>query len=262
MDSVVPVDLGPDARGWFTGRDPEATAPVGGEGNLAHRRPHRPVDLARARASVARVTGTDADRWHLLHQVHGADVAVVDEDVPPGMELRAVDAAVTALYDRPLVVQAADCVPVLLAATGGVGVAHAGRAGVLTGVVPAAVAALRNLVGAQPVRAAVGPAIGPCCYEVPEELQAAAAERFPELAATTSWGTPSLDLPAGVRAQLHAEDVELVATEAPCTRCAPTLFSHRRDPASGRQIGMVVRATGDARDARDARDATGGGGRR
>ncbi len=246
MDTPRPVDLGGGTPAWFTGRDPAAVAPIGGEGNLAHRRPHRPQDLARTRRAVGSATGTDAARWHLLQQVHGADVAVVDETVPVGAELRGVDAAVTALADRPLVVQVADCIPVLLATSGAVGVAHAGRAGVLAGVVPAAVGALRTLVDDAPVRAVIGPAIGPCCYEVPEAMRDALAERHPELVATTTWGTPALDLPAGARVQLEADGVEVVPTSAPCTRCTPTLFSHRRDPASGRQIGLIVLRDGDA----------------
>lgn len=245
MGAPSAVEFGADTRAWFTGRDPGAVAPVGGEGNLAHRRPHRPGDLATARRAVAAATGTDTARWHLLQQVHGAEVAVVDETVPVGAELRGVDAAVTALPQRPLVVQIADCVPVLLSCRGGVGVAHAGRAGVLAGVLPAAVAALRALTGEQRVWAAVGPAIGACCYEVPEAMRDAAAERLPVVAATTTWDTPSLDLPAGARAQLEADGVDLVAVDAPCTRCTPTLFSHRRDPASGRQIGLIVRRGAD-----------------
>ena len=249
MSTPSPVELATDTPAWFTGRDPDAVAPVGGEGNLAHRRPHRPTDLARARRSVAAATGTDATRWHLLQQVHGAQVAVVDEHVPLGKELRGVDAAVTACEERPLVVQVADCVPVLLSCRGAVGVAHAGRAGVLAGVLPAAVAALRSCAGEQDVRAAVGPAIGACCYEVPAAMRDTAAQRLPVLAATTTWGTPSLDLPAGARAQLEAEGVEVVPTPAPCTRCTGTLFSHRRDPSSGRQIGLIVRRGAEALDA-------------
>ncbi len=245
------VDLGADTRAWFTGRDPADTAPVGGEGNLAHRRPHRPGDLAVTRRGVAEATGTDVARWHLLQQVHGAQVALVDERIPLGAELRGVDAAVTALADRPLIVQVADCIPVLLSSGGAVGVAHAGRAGVLAGVLPAAVGALRALSGRDSVRAAIGPAIGPCCYEVPEAMRATVAERLPVLAATTSWGTPALDLPAGARAQLLAEGVELVPTDAPCTRCTTTLFSHRRDPASGRQIGLIVAASPDVATSRE-----------
>jgi hypothetical protein len=90
---------------------------------------------------------------------------------PPGRELRGVDAAVTALPGRVLAVQSADCVPVLLAGPGAIGVAHAGRAGVLQGVIPAVVAALRQLAQPGPLRAVLGPAIGGCCYEVPAELR-------------------------------------------------------------------------------------------
>ncbi len=228
--------------GWFTGRDLQAVpVPLGGEGNLAHRRPHRPVDLAAARREVAAATGTDAASWHLLHQVHGGDVAVVDTEVPPGMELRGVDAAVTALPGRVLGVQAADCVPVLLAGPGAVGVAHAGRAGVLGGVIAAVVAALRGLAGSGPWQAVLGPAIGGCCYEVPTALHDAASQLVPGIGARTTWGTPSLDLPAAVRGQLTALGVEVRGRPAPCTYGDGAWFSHRRDPRSGRQLGLIVR---------------------
>lgn len=242
---VLPVDLGPDVGAAVTGRDVTAPAPpVGAAGNLGHRRPHRPDDLAAARAHVGATTGTDAASWHLLHQVHGADVATVDDRTPDGAELRAVDAAVTATPGRVLAVQTADCVPVLLAGEVAVGVAHAGRDGVRLDVVTATVAALVEL-GERPdrLRAVLGPAIGGCCYEVPAALQADVADRIPATRATTSWGTPALDLPAGVVAQLEAAGVTDVHRVAGCTACDPEgrWFSHRRDPASGRQLGMVVR---------------------
>lgn len=241
---MIPIQqhrLQPEVRGWFTGRDRQAPAvPLGGHGNLAHRRPHRPVDLAAARREVAAATGTDATGWHLLHQVHGRRVAVVDASVPPGKELRGVDAAVTALPGRVLGVQAADCVPLLLAAPGAVGVAHAGRAGVLSGVVPAVVDALRRLAGTHPLHAVLGPAIGGCCYEVPAELREAAEARQPGIGAVTRWGTPSLDLPRAVRDQLETAGVEVLGGPAACTYGADDCFSHRRDPASGRQLGLVV----------------------
>jgi YfiH family protein len=214
---------------------------VGQAGNLAHRRPHRPQDLASARRQVAAATGTDASGWYLMHQVHGAEVAVVDAAVPPGTELRGVDGAVTAVADRALVVQTADCAPVLLAASGGVGVAHAGRAGVLSGVVATTVAALRRISGPGPVHGVVGPTIGPCCYEVPAAMQDDALRRVAAIGATTTWGTPSLDLPGALLAQLADLDVTVVGPRPPCTCCDDRFFSHRRDPASGRQIGLVVR---------------------
>jgi len=229
-------------RGWFTGRDLQAPpVPIGGEGNLAHRRPHRPSDLAAARREVAAATGTDATTWHLLQQVHGSDVAVVDTAVAPGKELRGVDAAVTAVPGRVLGVQAADCVPVLLFAPGAVGVAHAGRAGVLGGVIAAVVEALQAVAGTGPLQAVLGPAIGGCCYEVPPALHDAACEVLPGIGARTAWGTHSLDLPAAVRRQLTDLGVDVLGPPAPCTYDDEAYFSHRRDPGSGRQLGLVVR---------------------
>lgn len=243
---MIPIEqhtLRPGVRGWFTGRDRQAPpVPLGGQGNLAHRRPHRPGDLAAARREVATATGTDATAWHLLHQIHGRQVGVVDRSVPPGRELRGVDAAVTALPGRVLAVQSADCVPVLLAAPGAIGVAHAGRVGVLEGVIPAVVAALRQVAQPGPLRAVLGPAIGGCCYEVPAELYAAAEARQPGIGARTTWGTPALDLPRAVRDQLTAAGVSVLGPSAPCTYGEETCFSHRRDPASGRQLGLVAMA--------------------
>lgn len=240
--TLLDPGLAPDVRAVFTGRDRDAVRPpVGQAGNLAHRRPHRPRDLATARRQVAAATGTDAGNWYLMHQVHGVEVAVVDAAVPPGTELRGVDGAVTAVADRALVVQAADCAPVLLSAPGAVGVAHAGRAGVLSGVVEATVAALRRIAGPGPVHAAVGPTIGPCCYEVPTAMRDDAVQRVAAIGATTTWGTPALDLPGALLAQLADLEVTVVDPRPPCTCCDERFFSHRRDPASGRQIGLIVR---------------------
>jgi polyphenol oxidase len=249
---VVPVDLGPDVGAAVTGRDARAARPtVGDAGNLSHRRPHRPSDLAAARRAVGTRTGTDPRRWHLLHQVHGRDVAVVTDATPPGAELRQVDAAVTALADRVLTVQTADCVPVLFAGARAVGVAHAGRAGVVAGVVAATLERLAAL-GDEPagVRVVVGPAIGGCCYEVPGGLRDAVAQHRPTASATTTWGTPSLDLPRTVVEQLTEAGVEDVRRIGGCTRCDPDVrwFSHRADPSAGRQLGLIVRRPGRSRD--------------
>ncbi len=251
MPELLEADLADGVRGVFTGRDLHAAPlPVGQPGNLAHRRPHRPRDLAAARRAVATATGTDPTTWHLLHQVHGIEVAVVDQHVPAGTELRGFDGAVTAHAGRALVVQAADCAPLLLAGGGAVGVAHAGRAGVLGGVVEVTVARLREVGETGQVRAVLGPTIGPCCYEVPAALQATAERQVPGISATTTWGTPSLDLPGAVLRQLEALEVRVAATRPACTRCDERFFSHRRDPGSGRQVGLIVRERQDARDGR------------
>jgi YfiH family protein len=173
-----------------------------------------------------------------LHQVHGADVVLAAE-AEPERRPRA-DAIVT---DRPgvvLMVRAADCVPVLLADDEGrvVGAVHCGRPGLAAGVVPAAIARMREL-GAHDLTAWVGPHVCGACYEVPSELRDEVAAVVPESRATTSWGTPSLDLGAGVRAQLSTARVQVVDV-ARCTRESGDLFSYRRDgAAAGRLAGLV-----------------------
>ena len=243
---VEPVSLAPGVDAWFSGRAPEAAdaPPIGAAGNLSHRRPHRPEDLARTRAAFGALTGTDPARWHLMAQVHGRDVAIVGPDTPAGAELRDVDAVVTALADAPLVVQVADCVPVLLAGATAVGAVHAGRRGVAEGVVAAAIDAMVGLGDDRgAIGAVIGPAIGGCCYELPAASRDEIAGSIPAAAATTTWGTPALDLPAAVVVQLHDAGVSDVRRVGGCTRCDPDRrwFSHRADATTGRQVGLVVR---------------------
>jgi copper oxidase (laccase) domain-containing protein len=120
------------------------------------------------------------------------------------------------------------------------GAAHAGRPGLVAGVVPAALEAMVDL-GADPARivARIGPAVCGRCYEVPEAMRAEVTAVVPEAHATTSWGTPSLDVPAGVRAQLAAGGVTVPGEPAVCTLESEDHFSYRRDKATGRLAGYV-----------------------
>ena len=229
---------------WFTG------AAIGGvdDANLAHHVPHVPERLVAARSRVGELTGTDPGAWTLMRQVHGAAVAVIDETVAPGTEVRDVDVMVTVLPDRPLVVLAADCLPVLVAGIRAVGVAHAGWRGVVAGVPDALVAALAG-VGERPgdLRVAIGPAIGPCCYAVGEDVVDAVAAVAPGAVARTRGGAPSVDLRAAAHQRLLAAGVRDVRdvggrTDGPaCTSCDPGWFSHRRDGRAGRHAGIIVR---------------------
>jgi YfiH family protein len=137
----------------------------------------------------------------------------------------------------------ADCVPVLLAdaQAGVVATAHAGRRGLLAGVLQGAVDAM-VAAGArrERIRAAVGPAAGGCCYEVPAEMQAQFCAGRPELRATTSWGTPSLDLRGGAVADLTAAGLAGVTLVGACTVESDDLYSYRRAPVTGRFAGVVA----------------------
>jgi YfiH family protein len=159
----------------------------------------------------------------------------------PGGDRPDADALLTERPGIALLARAADCVPVLLVADGGqIGAVHAGREGVRRGVVPAAVEGMRAL-GASGLRAWVGPHICGRCYEVPDAMRAEVATVVPATHATTSWGTPALDLGAGVRAQL-ADAAVPVAEVGGCTLEDDALPSHRRDgAAAGRMAGVVWR---------------------
>ena len=174
-----------------------------------------------------------------LRQVHGSTVAVVEGRQGTRRRPRA-DGIVCAVPGTVLMVRAADCVPVLLAdpVAGVVGAAHSGRLGLVAGVVTATVIRMREM-GARTVAAWLGPHVCGRCYEVPADLRDAVAEVEPASAATTSWGTPALDLGAGVRAQLERADVRIHDVSR-CTRESDDLFSYRRDgPRAGRHAGLV-----------------------
>ena len=105
---------------------------------------------------------------------------------------------------------------------------------------PAALEAMVRL-GAEPARvlARIGPAVCGRCYEVPEAMRAEVAAVVPEAHAITSWGTPSVDVPAGVRAQLAAGGVTVPEAGSVCTLESGDHFSYRRDKHTGRLAGYV-----------------------
>jgi YfiH family protein len=179
-----------------------------------------------------------------MRQVHGNAVEMVSGPASPA-DRPEVDALVSAAPDTVLVVRVADCVPVLLADpdAGVIGAVHAGRPGLVAAVASAAVGAMRD-VGARELTAWLGPRICGACYEVPEAMQAEVGALVPEAVSTTSWGTPALDIAAGVRAQLEALGVQVVDVAA-CTRESAGLYSYRRDGArAGRFAGLIRRRPG------------------
>lgn len=157
--------------------------------------------------------------------MHGADVVVVDR---PGEHAGVpADAAVTRSPGAVLAVTVADCAPVVLLADGAIGVVHAGWRGLLCGVVPAAVAALRRLAPG-PLRAVIGPCIRPRCYGFGDaELASLVAALGEGVRARTAEGRPALDMAAGVRLALAAEGVVECADTGTCTACSPVHWSHR-----------------------------------
>ncbi|MEU6675459.1 peptidoglycan editing factor PgeF [Streptomyces sp. NPDC046853] len=201
-----------------------------------------PQAVRNNRALAADSLGIGAERVVWMNQVHGPDVAVVDGPWGSDDEIPAVDAVVTARRGLALAVLTADCTPVLLAdpVAKVAAAAHAGRPGMLAGVVPAAVEAMVKL-GADPARviARTGPAVCGRCYEVPEAMRAEVAAVEPAAYAETSWGTPAVDVTAGVHAQLERLGVRDREQSSVCTLESGDHFSYRRDRTTGRLAGYV-----------------------
>ena len=169
-----------------------------------------------ARSAVSSWLGISRD-WATVRQVHGASLTRAES---PG-ELDDADAMWSDVPGLPVAVFTADCFGVVLTSESAVGVAHAGWRGAASGVV----LALREEMtrqGHEPVAAAIGPGIGPCCFEVGLEV----AERFPQDVAESRWGATSVDLVSALRRQLDGLDVWVSGA---CTMHETSLYSHRRN---------------------------------
>lgn len=168
----------------------------------------------------------------LVRQVHG-DV-VIETSVAPSGEGICVLGEGDAVLARPgevsaAAVLAADCVPVLLAGSGGIAAVHAGWRGLVGGVIERALGAIGDVAAAW-----VGPSIRGCCYEVGTEVIQAFRD-----AGLPGSGERSVDPGAAAVAILRRSGVGDVQAARDCTSCDPTLFSFRRDGVTGRQAAAI-----------------------
>lgn len=213
-------------------------------GNLALHVGDEPASVLRRRAHLESAMDVPPGSLRFMHQTHSADAVVVGAG-DDRSEVVAADALISDDGSVPLAVMVADCVPVVLSARGGAGataVVHAGRQGVLDGIINNTVAELRRR-GSVDLVAWIGPSICGDCYEVPAGMRDDVAAVVPAAWATTRWGTPGLDLPTAVASQLQQMEVQVrpVGDDPAqlCTLDNESLFSHRRSPASGRFVGLV-----------------------
>lgn len=169
-----------------------------------------------------------------MNQVHGNDVVVIDQllDHEP-----TCDALITTTAGVSLAVMVADCIPLLLISEKVVAAVHVGRAGLVNKVAIKTLEQMRAL-GAIDIHAILGPSICGRCYEVPLQMQQEVVAIHPASLSTTSKGTPALDLPAGLIAELIAQGLTFEASPI-CTQEDPLYYSHRRDNPTGRFAGVV-----------------------
>lgn len=213
-----------------------------------HQRERAREGVTAARTRLEDMMGVGAGSTAFVEQIHSADVVDADGSGWGDGRARVGDAIVSADGAQPLAIMVADCLPVVFVdpVTGATAVAHAGRRGLLDGVLQNTLDRLEALrpAGAvdEPIRAWIGPGVCGRCYEVPEQMRAESAATLPETSATTSWGTPSLDLPAGAVSVLAGRGVHVHRVDL-CTVEDERLFSHRRAPGRGRFTGLVWRTT-------------------
>lgn len=244
----------------FTGRapaDPGAAPPLGDRGR-------EPAD----RLLLRRLFG--AKRLHTMRQVHGAEVVVAGSpqdtphrpDAETGDASPICDALITTRPGEAAAVKTADCIPLLLHddRTGAAAAVHAGWRGAAARIVDRAVRAFAETTGSPPTsfHAAIGPAIGPCCFEVGPEVLTAFAKsgRNPdEIRHDASPGPasphsppappprPHLDLPLDTRLRLLAAGLHQsrIHEAARCTRCDPAFHSYRRSSFhAGRNWSVIL----------------------
>jgi len=175
-----------------------------------------------------------SEPWVVVRQVHSARVVdAADMDAP--IE---ADAIITDAVDVPIAVQGADCAPVAFATTSGpIAVAHVGWRGLVAGIIEETV----DRLGDVPHTAIVGPTICAACYEFSATDLDTVAERYGDtVRATTTAGTPALDMAEGIRAALAASGIGDVRFVSGCTSCDASGFSHRRNADRQRHALVAV----------------------
>jgi YfiH family protein len=226
----------PRARAAFSARTGGVSVDPYASLNLAVLTGDRRDDVRVNRHRLAQALELDPASVLIGRQVHGAELERHDSALDPsafadpGPELPEVDAQATATPGLAPLVMVADCLPVAVSGPDGVAMLHCGWRGLAAGIVE------RGVREVDAEAAAIGPGIGPCHYEVGEEV----LEAFAPLGEGITDGH-MLDLRVVAHRLLERAGVERIEVSELCTSCEEELFfSHRRDGAdTGRQAGAV-----------------------
>jgi purine-nucleoside/S-methyl-5'-thioadenosine phosphorylase / adenosine deaminase len=199
--------------------------------NLGRLTDDEPEHVGENRRRLCAEIGADPDRLNYGRQVHSSIVHRAAGTGEPG------DGVWSDTPGEPLLVFTADCLPVALARANGdrpaIAALHVGWRGLLAGIVESAATAL----GSVPLAAAIGPGIGPCCYEVGADV----AEPFRERFGAGIVEDGRLDLWSATEQALRAAGAATVMRVDLCTACNPELFfSHRRDAARTGRQGLIA----------------------
>jgi YfiH family protein len=198
-----------------------------------------PARVVKNRTRLCGAVDADPDGATMAWQRHGATVTRAQSRgiVTPGTVYDHCDGLWSDEPGRAMLLLAADCMPIAIARAKGerpaVGILHAGWRGVLAGIVAAGARAL----GGRSLTAAIGPSIGPCCYEVGPEV----AGPFREAFGADVVREGKLDLWTATERALRAAGVDAVERLDLCTACNPDrFFSHRRDHGRTGRQGVIA----------------------
>jgi polyphenol oxidase len=199
-----------------------------------------PENVVENRRRVCRALDADAETATMAWQHHGAEVRHAEPRgiVTPGTIFERCDGLWSDRPGQAMMLLTADCVPVSIARANGtqpaISILHVGWRGLLAGIVEAGA----NALGDGPLAAAIGPGIGPCCYEVGEEVAEPFRAAFGEGVVTDDgrldlWGATEQALRDAGCSEIERTDL--------CTYCHPELFfSHRRDRGRTGRQGVVA----------------------
>jgi len=219
--------------------------------NLSFKVKDEPVQVEENRELLGKALGLDLSRAVWVDQVHGEKVLRLDASNLPagGGSLGEGDGLITQEKEVPILILVADCLPVLFydPVHKAIGLAHAGWRGTVSHIAPKTLLAMGGAFGTKPeeVRAALGPCIGPCCYEVGEDVRKEITGVFPwgdEVLAKTSQDHWNLDLAEANARQLLEVGMkpENLIRSGLCTIKRIDLFySHRAEATGDKPTGRV-----------------------
>lgn len=219
--------------------------------NVSFKVGDEPVRVEENRRLLSRAIGMDLDRAVWVDQVHGDQVLKLEASNLPkkGGTLGEGDAVITNLTNVPLAILVADCLPVLFfdMLNKAAGLAHAGWKGTVNHVAVKTLLAMGEAYGTKPqeVKAVLGPCLGPCCYEVGEDVEKEFAGVFPWAQEVLKPGAPKhwkLDLPQANARQLlevGMDENNLICSGLCTVKNIGLFYSHRAEGAPEKPTGRV-----------------------
>lgn len=220
----------------FTSRNGGVSAAPFDSMNLALHVGDDPKAVSVNRALLAKQIGISSDQLYFMNQVHGRNVAVIDE-YSNSLNEPTADALFTRSKGKALAVLVADCTPLLLKSERAIAAVHVGRRGLVANVLEATLRLFAESgVSRNEISAELGPSICGDCYEVDLKTYTEVVAKTPRAATTIE--SHCLDISSGLKSQLESAEIAFTSSEI-CVKQTSGFFSYRREGQTGRQAGVI-----------------------